>query len=203
MEKPVVLVANGQRPSHPKIIQIIKDAEKIICIDNGYEIIKDLKIIPSVIIGDLDSVNLNEVDQSVEIIKREDQNLSDLEKALNYCIEKGFSKVYLLASTGLRDDHNLANLILIIDFIEKINVIILSDEYEIEAVKGKKEYKSKKNTQISIISINEGNKITTGGLKYNLQDEVLKSRSHGISNSTIEDNFFIECVKPILLFRKL
>ena len=203
MEKPVVLVANGQRPSHPKIIQIIKDAEKIICIDNGYEIIKDLKIIPSVIIGDLDSVNLNEVDQSVEIIKREDQNSSDLEKALNYCIEKGFSKVYLLASTGLRDDHNLANLILIIDFIEKINVIILSDEYEIEAVKGKKEYKSKKNTQISIISINEGNKITTGGLKYNLQDEVLKSRSHGISNSTIEDNFFIECVKPILLFRKL
>ena len=203
MEKPVVLVANGQRPSHPKIIQIIKDAEKIICIDNGYEIIKDLKIIPSVIIGDLDSVNLNEVDQSVEIIKREDQNLSDLEKALNYCIEKGFSKVYLLASTGLRDDHNLANLILIIDFIEKINVIILSDEYEIEAVKGKKEYKSKKDTQISIISINEGNKITTGGLKYNLKDEVLKSRSHGISNSTIEDNFFIECVKPILLFRKL
>ncbi len=203
MEKPVVLVANGQRPSHPKIIQIIKDAEKIICIDNGYEIIKDLKIIPSVIIGDLDSVNLNEVDQSVEIIKREDQNLSDLEKALNYCIEKGFSKVYLLASTGLRDDHNLANLILIIDFIEKINVIILSDEYEIEAVKGKKKYISKKNTQISIISINEGNKITTGGLKYNLKDEVLKSRSHGISNSTIEDNFFIECVKPILLFRKL
>ena len=51
--------------------------------------------------------------------------------------------------------------------------------------------------------INEGNKITTGGLKYNLKDEVLKSRSHGISNSTIEDNFFIECVKPILLFRKL
>ena len=203
MEKPVVLVANGQRPSHQKIIQIIKDAEKIICIDNGYEIVKDLKIIPSVIIGDLDSVNLNEVDQSVEIIKREDQNLSDLEKALNYCIEKGFSKVYLLASTGLRDDHNLANLILIIDFIEKINVIILSDEYEIEVVKGKKEYKSKKNTQISIISINEGNKITTGGLKYNLKDEVLKSRSHGISNSTIEDNFFIECVKPILLFRKL
>ena len=203
MEKPVVLVANGQRPSHSKIIQIIKDAEKIICIDNGYEIIKDLKIIPSVIIGDLDSVNLNEVDQSVEIIKKEDQNLSDLEKALNYCIEKGFSKVYLLASTGLRDDHNLANLILIIDFIEKINVIILSDEYEIEAVKGKKEYKCKKNTQISIISINEDNKITTGGLKYNLKDEFLKSRSHGISNSTIEDNFFIECVKPILLFRKL
>jgi len=203
LENAVVLVANGQRPSHPKIIQIIKDAEKIICIDNGYSIVKDLNIIPSILIGDLDSVDLTNVDQSVEIIKHKDQNLSDLEKALNYCIEKGISKIYLLASTGLRDDHNLANLILIIDFIEKINVIILSDEYEIEAVKGKKEYRSKKNTQISIISINEDNKITTGGLKYNLKDEVLKSRSHGISNSTMEDNFFIECVKPVLLFKKL
>ena len=203
MENDVVLVANGQRPSHPKIIQIIKDAEKIICIDNGYSIVKDLNIIPSILIGDLDSVDLTNVDQSVEIIKHKDQNLSDLEKALNYCIEKGISKVYLLASTGLRDDHNLANLILIIDFIEKINVIILSDEYEIEAVKGKKEYKCKKNTQISIISINEDNKITTGGLKYNLKDEILKSRSHGISNLTMEDNFFIECVKPVLLFKKL
>ncbi len=84
MENAVVLVANGQRPSHPKIIQIIKDAEKIICIDNGYSIVKDLNIIPSILIGDLDSVDLTNVDQSVEIIKHKDQNLSDLEKALNY-----------------------------------------------------------------------------------------------------------------------
>ena len=38
MEKLAVLVANGQRPNHPKIMQILKDAEEIICVDNGYEI---------------------------------------------------------------------------------------------------------------------------------------------------------------------
>ncbi len=86
------------KAKNPKIIQIIKDAEKIICIDNGYSIVKDLNIIPSILIGDLDSVDLTNVDQSVEIIKHKDQNLSDLEKALNYCIEKGISKVYLLAN---------------------------------------------------------------------------------------------------------
>ena len=163
MENPVVLVANGQRPSHPKIIQIIKDAEKIICIDNGHSIIKDLNIIPSVLIGDLDSVDLTNVDQSVEIIQHKDQNLSDLEKALNYCIEKGISKVYLLASTGLRDDHNLANLILIIDFIEKINVIILSDEYEIEVVKGKKEYKCKKIPKFLLFQLMKAIKLPLAG----------------------------------------
>ena len=82
MKKLAVLVANGQRPNHPKILQILKDAEEIICVDNGYEIVQKLNIVPSVLIGDLDSVNLNSVNQNVEVIKKENQNLSDLELSL-------------------------------------------------------------------------------------------------------------------------
>ena len=50
MKKLAVLVANGQRPNHPKILQILKDAEEIICVDNGYEIVQKLNIVPSVLI---------------------------------------------------------------------------------------------------------------------------------------------------------
>ena len=46
MEKLAVLVANGQRPNHPKIMQILKDAEEIICVDNGYEIVQKLNNYP-------------------------------------------------------------------------------------------------------------------------------------------------------------
>ena len=203
MEKLAVLVANGQRPNHPKIMQILKDAEEIICVDNGYEIVQKLNIIPSVLIGDLDSVNLDSVNQHVEVVKKENQNLSDLEKALNYCIEKNFTKIYLIGSTGLRDDHNLANLMLITDFIEKLDITVLSDEYEINAIKGKMKFSSKKGTQISLISIDANNQVTTNGLKYNLNNEALRSSSQGLSNLVIEDNFSIESAKPILLFRKL
>ena len=203
MKKLAVLVANGQRPSHPKILQILKDAEEIICVDNGYEIVQKLNIIPSVLIGDLDSVNLDSVNQNVEIVKKENQNLSDLEKALNYCIEKNFTKIYLIGSTGLRDDHNLANLMLITDFIEKLDITVLSDEYEINAIKGKMKFSCKKGTQISLISIDANNQVTTNGLKYNLNNEALRSSSQGLSNLVTEDNFSIESEKPILLFRKL
>ena len=203
MEKLAVLVANGQRPNHPKIKQILKDAEEIICVDNGYETVKKLNIVPSVLIGDLDSVNLDSVDQNVEIVKKENQNLSDLEKAFHYCIEKEFTKIYLIGSTGLRDDHNLVNLMLITDFVDKLDITVFSDEYQINAIKGKMEFSCMKDTQISLISIYEDNQITTNGLKYNLNNEVLKSSSEGLSNLTIEDNFSIESVKPILLFRKL
>ena len=203
MEKLAVLVANGQRPNHPKIMQILKDAEEIICVDNGYEIVQKLNIIPSVLIGDLDSVNLDSVNQNVEVVKKENQNLSDLEKALNYCIEKNFTKIYLIGSTGLRDDHNLANLMLISDFIEKLDITVLSDEYEINAIKGKMKFSCKKGTQISLISIDTNNQVTTNGLKYNLNNEALRSSSQGLSNLVTEDNFSIESAKPILLFRKL
>ena len=203
MEKLAVLVANGQRPSHPKIMQILKDAEEIICVDNGYEIVQKLNIVPSVLIGDLDSVNLDSVNQNVEVIKKENQNLSDLEKAFHYCIEKNFTKIYLIGSTGLRDDHNLANLMLISDFIEKLDITVLSDEYEINAIKGKMKFSCKKGTQISLISIDANNQVTTNGLKYNLNNVALRSSSQGLSNLVTEDNFSIESEKPILLFRKL
>ena len=203
MEKLAVLVANGQRPNHPKIMQILKDAEEIICVDNGYEIVQKLNIVPSVLIGDLDSVNLDSVNQNVKVVKKENQNLSDLEKALHYCIEKNFTKIYLIGSTGLRDDHNLANLMLITDFIEKLDITVLSDEYEINAIKGKMKFSCKKGTQISLISIDANNQVTTNGLKYNLNNEALRSSSQGLSNLVIEDNFSIESVKPLLLFRKL
>ena len=203
MEKLAVLVANGQRPNHPKIMQILKDAEEIICVDNGYEIVQKLNIVPSVLIGDLDSVNLDSVNPNVKVVKKENQNLSDLEKAFHYCIEKNFTKIYLIGSTGLRDDHNLANLMLITDFIEKLDITVLSDEYEINAIKGKMKFSCKKGTQISLISIDANNQVTTNGLKYNLNNEALRSSSQGLSNLAIEDNFSIESAKPILLFRKL
>ena len=65
----------------------------IICIDNGYELASELNITPSVVIGDLDSVDISKVNQSVIIIKEEDQNTNDLEKALNYCLSKNIRDI--------------------------------------------------------------------------------------------------------------
>ena len=81
MDSPSVLLANGEKPKNKIIIDILQNAKNIICVDNGYEIVQKLNIIPSVLIGDLDSVNLDSVNQNVEVVKKENQNLSDLEKA--------------------------------------------------------------------------------------------------------------------------
>ena len=123
VDSPSVLLANGEKPKNKIIIDILQNAKNIICIDNGYELASELNITPSVVIGDLDSVDISKVNQSVIIIKEEDQNTNDLEKALNYCLSKNIRDIILVGATGKRDDQNLATILISLDYIEQLNII--------------------------------------------------------------------------------
>ena len=138
VDSPSVLIANGKKPKNKIIIDMLKNAKNIICIDNGYELASELNITPTVVIGDLDSVDISKVNQSVIIIKEEDQNTNDLEKALNYCLSKNIRDIILVGATGKRDDQNLATILISLDYIEQLNIEILSDLYSIKFVNGKR-----------------------------------------------------------------
>ena len=203
MDSPSVLIANGKKPKNKIIIDILQNAKNIICVDNGYELASELNITPSVIIGDLDSVDISKVNQSVIIIKEEDQNTNDLEKALNYCLSKNIRDIILVGATGKRDDQNLATILISLDYIEQLNIEILSDLYSIKFVNGKREFETEPMKEVSLISMDKENIITTQGLKYNLEKSKLLSATHGISNYSIGKNFSISCLSPLIVFRKL
>jgi thiamine pyrophosphokinase len=203
LDSPSVLIANGKKPKNKIIIDILQNAKNIICIDNGYELASELNITPSVVIGDLDSVDISKVNQSVIIIKEEDQNTNDLEKALNYCLSKNIRDIILVGATGERDDQNLATILISLDYIEQLNIEILSDLYSIKFVNGKREFETEPMKEVSLISMDKENIITTQGLKYNLEKSKLLSVTHGISNYSIGKNFSISCLSPLIVFRKL
>ena len=198
-----VLIANGKKPKNKKIIEILKNAKNVICVDNGYELASELNITPSVVIGDLDSVNINKISKDILIIKDEDQNTNDLEKTLNYCLGKNIRDIILVGATGERDDQNLATLLISLNYIDQLNIEILSDLYSIKFVNGKREFKAAPMREVSLISIDKKNIITTQGLKYNLDKSKLSSATHGISNYSIGENFSISCSSPLIVFRKL
>tara|TARA_B100001559_G_scaffold11740_1_gene10255 strand:- start:299 stop:934 length:636 start_codon:yes stop_codon:yes gene_type:complete len=203
VDSPSVLIANGEKPKNKIIIDILQNAKNIICVDNGYELASELNITPSVVIGDLDSVDISKVNQSVIIIKEEDQNTNDLEKALNYCLSKNIRDIILVGATGKRDDQNLATILISLDYIEQLNIEILSDLYSIKFVNGKREFETEPMKEVSLISMDKENIITTQGLKYNLEKSKLSSATHGISNYSIGKNFSISCLSPLIVFRKL
>ena len=198
-----VLIANGKKPKNKKIIEILKNAKNIICVDNGYELASELNITPSVVIGDLDSVDINKISKDILIIKDEDQNTNDLEKTLNYCLSKNIRDIILVGATGERDDQNLATILVSLEYIEQLNIEILSDLYSIEFVNGERDFEATPMREISLISMDKENIITTQGLKYNLDKSKLSSATHGISNYSIGENFSISCSSPLIVFRKL
>ena len=203
LNSPSVLIANGKKPTNKIIIDIIKNAKNIICVDNGYELASELNITPSVVIGDLDSDKQKKIDKDVLIIKEEDQNTNDLEKAFNYCLKEKIESIILVGATGERDDQNIANILISLEYIDQLNIEILSDIYSIQFVNGEKIFNCHPMTEVSLISINKENLITTEGLKFNLENSKLSSATHGISNYAIENKFSISCSSPLMVFRKL
>ena len=203
MTSSAVLVANGSQPQNEKVLKILTEASKIVCIDGGYELIQKLNMTAQILIGDLDSVDLSKVKKETKIIRDSDQSTNDLEKALNYCLNEKITEISLIGATGGRDDQNLANILVAIDFISNLKIEILSDEYSINFSTNTQKFYCEPLTQISLISLDKNNIITTNGLKYDLVESKLFSSTHGISNSALKNEFTISSKMPLIVFKKL
>ncbi len=202
MKDPVVLLANGQEPTDSKIIDFLKSAGTIICVDGGYEFAKKFNIKPNIVIGDFDSTDLNKIDDEIRVIRAEDQNKTDLEKAIEFCISENLDKIILIAANGAKDDHNLANILLMDHFFPKICIEIMTNHFLIEIFKGKKTFDLPIGSQISLISLESNNFVTSKGLRFELNNEKLRSPSNGISNVVVQELIEITSEKPLIIFKQ-
>ena len=149
--------------------------------------------------GDLDSAVINGLDSQIEVVELSDQNKTDLEKSLDYCKENSIKKVVILGSSGLREDHSMANVLIASTYSDILQIELITNYFRIIFVRENTKI-SAHNVPVSIISLSSDNKITTSGLKYDLNNEKLKSFSHGISNEVNGDNFTAEAESTIVVF---
>ncbi len=200
MSTSAVLVANGEKPVSNYAKQLIKEINLKICVDSNLSIFRELDIEPDVIIGDMDTVEINTASSKSTIVVVEDQNKTDLEKSLNYCIAENIKNIYIIGATGERDDHNLANILIAQRYSDILNIEIVTNYFQIFFVNESKEILEKKYRNLSMISLIADNRITTSGLKFNLSDQKLNSFSHGISNQIIADKCLIKAKEKLILF---
>jgi thiamine pyrophosphokinase len=199
LTKVAVLIANGKVSKTDYVKKIIDSNDFFISIDAKLENLKELGVRPNLILGDLDSAEIDGLDNQIEVIELSDQNKTDLEKSLDYCKEHSIKKVLILGSSGLRDDHSMANILLASSYSDNLHIELITSFYRIIFVK-ENTLINAPNAPVSIISLSTDNKITTRGLKYNLNNEKLKSFSHGISNEVKGENFTVEAESTIVVF---
>ena len=199
MIKSAVLIANGKVSKTNYVKKIIDSNDFFISIDAKFENIKELGVKPNLILGDLDSAAIDGLDSQIEVVELFDQSKTDLEKSLDYCMENSIKNVTILGSSGLREDHSIANVLIASAYSDILHIELITSFYRIIFVREKTKINAP-NAPVSIISLSSDNKITTRGLKYDLNNEKLKSFSHGISNEVNGDKFTAKAESTIVVF---
>lgn len=199
-----VILANGEFPIHSYPLKLINNAKNIICTDGSVNKLIKIGIKANIIIGDMDSLDISSAEIKKNMIPDANQNNSDLEKALIYYLENfKKEKLFIIGATGLRDDHNFTNMLLLNKFSSELSISLVTNYYKIIVNKGKNIYPSQPNQQISILPLKRINQISTEGLKYELRKAFLDSDSRGISNIALHSEFMIESSDNVFVFLEL
>ena len=99
-------------------LKVIRDEspDVIIAVDKGLEFLYKHKIEPNLILGDFDSVDKTIISHyqnqgKIPIHQHQsEKDASDMELALELCVEMGYQKITILGATGNRLDHFLGSI---------------------------------------------------------------------------------------------
>ena len=199
-KNPVVVVGNGEFPTHTIPLNHLKNAGTIICTDGGADQLSPHNFTPDIIVGDMDSTKLKIENFKGLWISSPDQNRTDLQKTMDWCIANDLTEVTVLGIMGKREDHSLGNLHVLAEFSQKMNIQFITNYAVIYCIQGKKTISSVAGQQISIVAIENIQSISTVGLKYELKIKQFPPVCNGISNEAIGKTFTIESTEPIWLF---
>ncbi len=161
----------------------------LIALDGAAEFLRTNNIVPSVIIGDFDKVTKSTLEyfssKGVKIIQDLDQNSTDLDKGIGYCISNGATIINIHNALGGRLDHTLYNTRILKKYynpnlvIKIFNTTETMQYFENSTI----EVTGNLNSMFSLLSAPSAI-ITSSGLEYDMQDYSLEfGKSESSSNS--------------------
>lgn len=197
-----IIIANGEFPTHEIPLGIINNNQYIVCCDGGANQLCKTNIAPSAIVGDCDSLNPENKEKFKDIIfPNADLETNDLTKSIYFCLEQGISDIIILAATGKREDHTLANISLLAEHMGKINNLRMITDYGVfTAIKNDTTFDSFEGQQVSIFSI-EQTPISVTNLKYPIENRILNIWWEGTLNESLCNKFAIKTSGKVIIYQ--
>ena len=188
-----VIVANGQFPSHAVPLDILKGARHIVCCDGAIHHVPSAEVI----IGDGDSVP-DEYRNRLICIEEQDDN--DLTKATRYCLSQGWQKIAYLGATGLREDHTLGNISLLMRYYREMNVkgMMFTDYGFFTPAYGNRTFSTMKGQQVSIYNFG-CHQLSSEGLRWDCYN--FDQWWQGTLNEALTDTFSISADSYYLVYQ--
>ena len=203
----LIIFANGLVPNLDSARNLIQPGDVLYAADGGTRHVLALGLIPSVVIGDLDSLKPEERElleaRGVEIQQYpRDKDQTDLELALKHAIQAGYREILIAGALGGRLDQTLGNLALLSDpRLVKYNIRFDDGVEEAFFTRNRCEMRGKPGEVVSLIPWDgEVTGIFTTGLRWPLHGEtLLPDRTRGISNEMVNEVAGLEIASGLLL----
>ncbi|OLD74709.1 MAG: thiamine diphosphokinase [Ignavibacteria bacterium 13_1_40CM_2_61_4] len=180
-----LILANGPFPPPDVLRELRAHAALIVCADGGANWALRSKIKPDIILGDLDSIlpSTKRHFRDTPILKMEDQESTDLEKAIRYCIGRRAASADIIGALGERIDHTTGSLGCFKKFGNRIRLRFVDGAGELTQIGRSVRFKTRKGEKVSIIPLDRCTGVTTRNLKYALKNGTLElGVREGISN---------------------
>ncbi len=206
-ENRALIFANGHLPDLEAARRLIRPGDTLIAADGGMRHLLALGMLPSVVIGDLDSLTTDDrrqLEESGAEIRQypRDKDETDLELALRLSLEAGQRSILVVGGLGGRLDQSLGNLALLTDpSLAKIDLRLDDGVEEAFFVRDRCEVRGRAGDIVSLLpwgSPAEG--VTTDGLRWSLCSERLyPDQTRGVSNELLGETASISIQSGLIL----
>jgi thiamine pyrophosphokinase len=201
-----LVIANSILPAAPILDECRARADLILCADGGANRARERGIVPDFIIGDLDSISpeTRAAFPRAQYVHRPSQYATDLEKTLQFAVERNLQRALLMGISGLRFDHQICNLNIAEKFCSQMEIEIHDDLgvggfVDAQYGEAHRRFDAFIGQQISLLAFRRAEGIVTEGLKYPLQDEALEwAVRDGLSNEAVQTEIRIRLNKGVL-----
>ena len=172
--------------------------DEIIGVDNGTAHLFDRSLIPSKVLGDLDSITpdlLEKVENmNVDLISYEpNKDKTDFELSLESINEPEDKNIFIIGGEEGEIDHLFSIFSLVINYEFVTNVTWLYMDKTI-VFKNNMSIFLNEGTKFSVVPITNLNKLTISGAKWNLNEENIEAGStKTLRNESVENQIMISC----------
>lgn len=182
-----LIFAHGDLPSRALVESLRAGASLLVAADGGANRALDYGITVDVAIGDLDSVSaaVRAALPASAFHLDADPDRTDLQKAIDFCLEHGATEIDIVAAGGGRADHALANLSVLPLYRGRARLTIHDDLFATSLVDGVATITAPLGTVVSLIAIGECTGVTTSGLRWDLLSAILPFSPLGIHNEVV------------------
>lgn len=178
-----------------------REQDLLIAVDGGYDVVKQLNLLPDVVIGDFDSVSqLPEGENCIRLNPIKDE--TDMLYSIQYAKKTGYTNIYMLGATGgSRISHTFSN-IQTLQYFDDLYCFLFDREEVIFLLKDASvHFEAECRGYLSVFSLSDKSLgVEEKGLKYEISGaELTSSFPIGVSNEFLGQKSYVSVKKGTLL----